>query len=272
MAFSMLGGMFSSTSSGFGGLNTGPPLEPRLKPGQNATEDDLPTEFDTNIGRLRIPRQRRPPPPTPDMITDARNGRLDRQSRLGKLIRASDFVGDVIPSTALLTLSNVYDYQTRPLSIHDRVTEEQKTVHNLYYIALQEDELPTYHFWISTEDPDPIKSQDVDWSKEFEKNASSPRTAARIAELENDRHARAQAAQKQDDQGQSSDEDEESSGGKPTRCGENLTIIKAMQDAEVKRDAKSQERFDQHGKFWSQSILDALTNSGQRGKVCSNRV
>ena len=268
----MLSGMFSSTSSGFGGVSTGPPLEPRLKPGQNATEDDLPTEFDTNVGRLRIPRQKNPPPPTPDMITDARNGRLDRKFRLGKLIRASDFVGDVIPSTAVLTLSNVYDYQTRPLSVHDRVTEEQKTIRNLYYIALQEDELPTYHFWSSPEDPDPVESQGVDWSKEFEKNPPSPRTAARIAGLVNDRHARAQAAQTQDDQGQSSDEDDEPSGGKPTRRGQNLTIIEAMQDAEAKRDAKSQEIFDQHGKSWNQSILDALTNSGQRGKVCSSRV
>ena len=206
------------------------------------------------------------------MITDARNGRLDRQFRLGKLIRASDFVSDVIPTRAVLTLSNIYNYQTRPLSVHDRVTEEQKTIRTLYYIALQEDELPTYHFWISPDDPDPVESQGVDWSKEFEKSPPSSRTAARIAELENDRRARAQAAQTQDDQGQSSDEYEEPSGGKPTRRGENLTIIKAMQDAEAKRNAKSQELFDQHGKSWSQSILDALTNSGQRGKVCSSRV
>ena len=68
------------------------------------------------------------------------------------------------------------------------------------------------HFWIRPEDPDPIETQVEDWSKEFERNPHSPNNAARIAEFEQACHARAQAGQKQDDEGQSSDEDEEPSG------------------------------------------------------------
>ena len=114
----------------------------------------------------------------------------------------------MIPSTAVLTLSHIYDYQTRPLFVHDKVKPEQKTIRNLFYISLHEDELPTYHFWTSPEDPDPVERQGVDWSIEFGENPASPRTAARIAELERDRHLRAQAAQLQDDENDDSDENE----------------------------------------------------------------
>lgn len=206
--FSGFGTVFNSTTSGFGVVSSEAVLKAHLKPGHNDTETELPTEYDTKIGRLRIPRQINPPAPNSEMISDARDGRLDRQFRMGKIIRASDFIGDVIPSTAVLTLSYIYNYQTRPLSVHDKVKPEQKTIRNLFYISLHEDELPTYHFWTSPEDPDPVERQGVDWSREFKANLPSPKTSVRLAELQRDRYLKAQAAQLQDDEDDDSDEDE----------------------------------------------------------------
>ena len=258
----------SSPSSGFGSVPSGPALEPRLKRGQRAVNDELPTEYNTKIGKLRVPRDKNPPPPTPQMIADAREGRLDRHFRSGKIIRASEFVWDVIPSTAVLTVNEIYDYQTRPLSVHDRVNQDQKTIRNLFYVALAKDELPSYHFWIKPEDPDPVERQGVNCSEEFEKNSLSPGTAARIAEMETQRNAMLQRQISQEDEDGSSDEDEEPLGStsrsqsagreeasapeyreggiRASRSGD-MTFIKAVQDAEEER--RRQQQLEHHGKF-----------------------
>ena len=51
-----------------------------------------------------------------------------------------------------------------------------------------------YHFRDRPENSEPDEEQGIDWSRESERNSPSPRTAARIAELENERKARAQKA------------------------------------------------------------------------------
>ena len=51
-----------------------------------------------------------------------------------------------------------------------------------------------YHFRDRPENSESDEEQGIDWSRESERNPPSPRTAARIAELENERKARAQKA------------------------------------------------------------------------------
>ena len=50
-------------SSGFGNVPSGPMLEPVLEAGQSTTGDEMPTEFDTKIGKLNYTHQRIPHPP-----------------------------------------------------------------------------------------------------------------------------------------------------------------------------------------------------------------
>ena len=188
------------------------PLEPRLKAGQNATLP-LPVNFDTPVGKRRIPRDKDPKKPNYEMIKDARKGDLSGFLRLGKIFRASDFVGIVNPKTAIITLSDVYDFETRCLisiaeqpttppptssivpfkKTADKVADDEKSLRNLFYISLNQDELPSFHFWTKPGELDPVTAAEpFDWGEHFEQNPPSPRTTARIAVLENERTGKVQ--------------------------------------------------------------------------------
>lgn len=191
-----------------------PPLEPRLKAGQNAAAaPPAPELFDTPVGERRVPRQKDPKKPNYEMIKDARNGVLSGFLRSGKIFRASDFVGMVNPKTAIITLHGIYDFKTRhltnlddqpisrlPLSsmvsfkkVADEEADDGRTLRNLFYVALAHDELPSFHFWTKPGDLDPVKAgQPYNWGEHFDKNPPSPMTAARISMLENERKGRVQ--------------------------------------------------------------------------------
>ena len=165
-----------------------------------------------------MPRNKDPSRPSFEMIKDARKGTLSGFLRSGKLIRASDLVGDVNPKTAIITLHNIYDFETRCLTAIDdqpipslpmssAVTfkksadtgaADEKTLRNLFYISLAQDELPSFHFWTREGDPNPmIAAERHDWGKEFDENPPSPKTAAKIVRLENERKARAKQGAEQ---------------------------------------------------------------------------
>ncbi len=208
--------MFSSLlRSNFGdsGPPTLSPLEPRLKTGQDAATAPLPVFFDTPVGKRRVPRVKDPERPHREMIRDARNGVLSGFLRLGKIFRASDFVGFVNPKTAIITLNEIYDFETRCLpAINDQPTsptpmssvvpfkkkadtgaDDEKTLRNLFYISLNQDELPSFHFWTKKGDSDPVTAgEQVDWGDVFAQNPPSPTTAAKIAALENERKEKGQ--------------------------------------------------------------------------------
>lgn len=190
------------------------PLEPRLKGGQDAAiAPPPPTSFDTPVGKRRVPREKNPRKPNFEMIKDARQGVLSGFLRSGKLFRASDFVGIVNPKTAIITLDDIYEFETRgltaigdqpisrpPLSsmVSFRKTAEQgaddeKNLRNLFYISLGQDELPSFHFWTKAGDLDPVTAgEPIDWGKLFDQNPPSPATTAKIATLENDRKEKVQ--------------------------------------------------------------------------------
>ena len=191
-----------------------PPLEPRLKAGQNAAAaTPLPELFDTPVGERRVPRQKDPKKPNYEMTKDARKGILSGFLRSGKIFRASDFVGMVNPKTAIITLHGVYDFKTRHLSViddqpisrptissmvsfkkvADQEADDGRTLRNLFYVALAHDELPSFHFWTKPGDSDPVSTgKPFDWGEHFDKNPPSPTTAAKISMLENERKERAQ--------------------------------------------------------------------------------
>ena len=189
------------------------PLKPRLKAGKNATDAPFPVNFDTPVGKRRIPRDKDPKKPNYEMIKDARKGVLSGFFRLGKIFRASDFVGIVNPKTAIITLSDVYDFETRCLisiaeqpstppptssivpfkRTADKVADDEKSLRNLFYISLNQDELPSFHFWTKPDEIDPVTAAEpFDWGKHFEQNPPSPTTTARIAILENERTGKVQ--------------------------------------------------------------------------------
>ena len=195
------------------------PLEPRLKNGQDAASAPPPPDFfQTGLGDLRVPRQRDPKKPSYDMIKDARNGVLSGFLRSGKIIRASDLVGEVNPKTAVITLHNIYELETRPLAAIEsksapqlpsssivpfkKGAEDEKNLRNLFFIALAPDELPSFHFWTKPNDKDPVTAgAPIDWGRVFDKNPPSPATAARITTLENERKEQAQRGAEQNMEG-----------------------------------------------------------------------
>lgn len=160
-----------------------------------------------------MPRRTDPKKPTYEMIKDARKGVLSGFLRSGKIIRASDFVGFVNPKTSIITLNNIYDFETRclaaidhqpihqlPLSsmvpfkkVADKEDDDGKNLRNLFFIALAHDELPSFHFWTKPGDEDPVTAgESTDWGKHFDENPPSPATTAKIATLENERKEKAQ--------------------------------------------------------------------------------
>ena len=151
-----------------------------------------------------MPREKDPRKPSYEMIKDARRGILSGFLRSGIIFRASDFIGIVNPNTAVITLNDVYELETRRLTaIIDqpavqppssaivplkRTADDEKTLRNLFYISLNPDELPSFHFWTKSGDLDPVTAgESFDWDKYFDKNPPSPATTAKIAMLENER-------------------------------------------------------------------------------------
>ena len=195
------------------------PLEPRLKSGQDAASARPPPDiFQTGLGDLRVPRQRDPKKPSYEMIKDARSGILSGFLRSGRIIRASDLVGEVNPKTAIITLHSIYELETRSLAAIESKTapqlplssivpfnkgaEDGKNLRNLFFVALAPDELPSFHFWTTPNDKDPVTAgAPIDWGRVFDKNPPSPATTARITTLENERKERAQRGAEQNMEG-----------------------------------------------------------------------
>ena len=184
-------------------------LEPRLKAVQDAATAPSPPEtFNTPVGERRVPREKDPKKPTYEMIQKARQGILSGSLRSGVIFRASDFIKMVNPKTAVITLNDIYDFETRylttlsnepiappPMSSRisfrkpaDKGADDEKTLRNLYFISLNRDELPSFHFWTKSGEMDPVKAgEPSDWGKYFDDNPPPPATTAKIAVLENER-------------------------------------------------------------------------------------
>ena len=189
------------------------PLEPHLKTGQGAATTPSPEYFDTPVGKRRVPREKDPKKPNYEMIMDARQGILSGFLRTGRIFRASDFVGIVNPKTATITLNDIYDFKTRCLAAishqptpgpptssvvpfkktADKGADDEKTLRNLFYINLNQDELPSFHFWTKPGDLDPVTAgEPIDWGNYFDQNPPSPATTAKITMLENKRKGKIQ--------------------------------------------------------------------------------
>ena len=190
------------------------PLEPRLKSGQDAaTASSPPQYFDTPLGERRVPREKDPKKPNYEMIKDARRGILSGFLRSGKIFRASDFVGIVNPKTAIITLQDIYEFETRHLAniddqpisrppltsiisfkkAADKGPDDEKTLRNLFFVTLAHDELPSFHFWTKPRDVDPVTAgKPIDWGKYFDQNPPSPAKTAKITMVENERKEKVQ--------------------------------------------------------------------------------
>ena len=174
------------------------PLEPRLKIGQE-TAVAPPVCFATPVGERRVPREKDPKKPNYETIKNARQGILSGFLPSGIIFRASDFVGIVNPKTAIITLNDIYDFESRFLTptedqtpsspllssrvsfkkTADKEPDDEKTLRNLFYISSAKDELPSFHFWTKPGDVDPVTvGEPIEWGKALQNTlASSPAIA-----------------------------------------------------------------------------------------------
>ena len=126
-------------------------LLPRSKPSRG-TNYGYRTVFQTQIGLRFLPRLTDPPSPTSDTMEMARQGRLTDPP----VLCASNLVGNVSPQTAKINLDHEFEYQTREFSDRPSIPDSKKSLRNLFYLVFRHDELPSYHFWISDDDPNPL--------------------------------------------------------------------------------------------------------------------
>lgn len=151
-------------------------LRPLVKDVDDGVRIECPSSFPTELGVRRVPRRRNPLSPSPDMIVDTRKGVLSKFLRLGKIIRASNFKHMANPITATLHLTDSIRWETEHLSDGGELMPENKrTLKNLFYVSVEEDELPSYHFWKMEGDPDPIDAQrEIDRSQVLTNENSLP--------------------------------------------------------------------------------------------------
>ena len=121
--------------------------KPCLKPGKHAPSDTIPDNFETKIGRLRVPRQDNPRKPDHKIIRDIRQGHLANIAKPYHVFPSSRFIGDVSPNTAQITLEGIYDYQSEGIGFDLSTMGEEKTLRNLFFISMASDELPSFHMW-----------------------------------------------------------------------------------------------------------------------------
>lgn len=145
-----------------------PDLRPRLRGNALGTRKELnplSSSFPTKIGLRKIPRQISATRPDAAMIRNARQGIMSKFLRNGRVIRASDLGSMADPKSAIISLKNNIEMETDHLSDEeDSMPERERSLGNLYYICVQEDELPSYHFWRGKADPDPINAhRPIDW-------------------------------------------------------------------------------------------------------------
>lgn len=153
-------------------------LRPRLRGNARGSRNDLnaiSSFYPTNIGLRRVPRRHLPARPDAAMIRNARQGIMSKFLRSGIIIRASDLGSMVNPKSAIISLTDAFEMETDHLSDEaDRIPKRARTLKNLFYICVQEDELPSYHFWRGRYDPDPVNiHRPIDWHGSFHSNSNA---------------------------------------------------------------------------------------------------
>lgn len=147
-------------------------LAPKTRAESDAGDGEPPSSFLTELGPRRVPRRRYPLPLSPEMIMSVRQGILSKFLRNGKYLSASDLGDMVDPQTAILGLDETYYFETMQLAgEEEQLNEDQKATANLFYISVNADELPSYHFWQAEGDVNPMAApMYFDWGDYFSKN------------------------------------------------------------------------------------------------------
>lgn len=146
-------------------------LKPHVKVSRDGTTKVPSTYFSTRIGSRRKPRRRHPSHISPEMILNARRGILSNFLEAGTIIRASDIEPMVDLQTASLNLTDDSVLKTDHLGDeNEQMPQSQRKPENLFFISMQDDELPSYHFWKAETDPDPIDTHPgIDWNRTSDK-------------------------------------------------------------------------------------------------------
>ena len=181
------------STAGSGVQHRSPNLRPRLRGNSRDTRKRLipvSLSFPTKIGSRKVPRQSLAARPDATMIRNARRGIMSKFFRSGIIIRASDLGSMVDPKTAIISLTDAIEMQTDHLSDEeDSMPVRERTLENLFYICVQGDELPSYHFWRGKDDPDPINvHRPIDWHGMFHSNANAAKQHAAEVADEAQRH------------------------------------------------------------------------------------
>lgn len=149
------------------------------------------SSFSTKIGLRKIPRQILAVRPDAAMIRNARRGVMSKFLHSGIIIRASDLGSMVNPKSAIISLTDTIEMETDHLSDEeDPMPESERTLENLFYICVQGDELPSYHFWRGKDDPDPMNvPRPIDWHGIFHSNALAEMRLAENEAASKQRHS-----------------------------------------------------------------------------------
>ncbi|KAI9713710.1 MAG: hypothetical protein M1812_006548 [Candelaria pacifica] len=140
-----------------------------LKPYPKAAHDEIIKQksYNTRRGRLHVPNRPHARRPASDLIESARRGELKGFLANGEIIPAGEFQETVNPVTAEILVDPEVCFETDHLSDDDEsMDEDLRDSSNLYYIAVNSGELPTYHFWRKHGEEDPMEhSKPTDWGK-----------------------------------------------------------------------------------------------------------
>lgn len=140
-----------------GGSRQPPILIPLFKAGRAFQRAPPPIQFETAVGRLRVPWNSDPPLLSPRIADLARRGILSNSLESGSIIRASDLAPAVDVLTGKISLDDNYEWRTRPVSSDtDGSLEPREDIQCLFFVSVNSDELPSYRFWIDDEDEDPL--------------------------------------------------------------------------------------------------------------------
>lgn len=179
----------------------GTDLRPRLRGAPRGTTKGLnpiSSSFHTRLGLRKVPRQKFALRPDAPMIKNARQGVMSNFLRSSIIIRASDLDSMVNPKTAIISLTDAVEMETDHLSDEkERMPESERSLENLFYICVQGDELPSYHFWRGKDDPDPINvHRPIDRTRVFHSNAIAEMKPADDEQARKQRHSEPAAPSK----------------------------------------------------------------------------
>ena len=137
-------------------------------------------DFSTQTGPQRVPRRSYPLHPSPQMMQNARRGKISIFLRSGKITRPSNFEPMVDLQTAKLNLTDdIQSEMDRRSKNDEQFPESQRKMENLFYMSVKDDELPSYPLRKAEIDANPVDTcRNIDGNQILSKSAAAQEALA----------------------------------------------------------------------------------------------